>query len=888
MKKAFSILLVFIMSFIVLQSNVYAESKNSNEIITGTYQYSAIEGNNKQNQNTFLYKDSDFTKSSYVGSKSLEVLSIQVAGASLSWYGENEDKYEADSSRNDYNIKNFLTDMKFNNVTSNKYYNLEKKENSVGVIIGHKTIIQDGKEYTLLAIVPRSAGYRQEWAGNFTIGDGDLHEGFKEARDEILRFTKKYIEDNQINGDLKVWTVGYSRGAAISNMIGGFFAGGGIDYFGNSVKITPKDVYCYTIGTPSSIKDGASKNIELSVSANRLQPDYVNDTVGEAFNYTKGGTVDVDASIYNGIRNIISSDDAFALLPLEDWGFTRYGKVVPSDEGLYSEEEEFKELKSISDYVYNAYVSDGKRIKFIEKEFDLETVSIKDKISSTTQIKFFKDRLKALKATVGTSEKYSDEYQDAFKSLIGTYGMGSTLIGDSTETSNIETSEMIYPLIYTYLAYASEELQKEGKASSEKEAVSIVVEDLLTNYMDADIDRKNFTIDDFVKVVLKYVADNEDKEISDKVVSGIVSIVPDDYKSLLPMILNPFTTSDEPTTEEALKAFIKACYYGPDPASPAYEEYKTPEDARQLLYMTMIIAVGADTPGLQELIQEEGGSRLDGHGKFKDFVGLMLTQAKQEKDAEGQVIKTYADLGELADVKLSDLIDKLLQGAIDKSEEIYGTEYKNDFQKQVNGIKDNITKSRELISALFFYTKDGYDVVKSIDNTLTLIENAYLIAIPHADEIYLSLSRTSNRYNDDYECIKGNNQTIDPNNSDLALSFDFDYYLFKDTGKLYIDGKEVPKDKYRISKGSTVITIDSSYLRTLADGEHQIIARIDNQDVPATFTISKSKDPDPAPSDDDKKKNPGTRDNIIVYISLLGISILGIFGTGMYFKKGKK
>ena len=75
-------------------------------------------------------------------------------------------------------------------------------------------------------------------------------------------------------------------------------------------------------------------------------------------------------SVYNGIRNIISSDDAVTLLPPEKWGFTRYGKVIASDEGLYSEEEMLKELKSISKYVYNTYTTDGKRTKFTEKSFD--------------------------------------------------------------------------------------------------------------------------------------------------------------------------------------------------------------------------------------------------------------------------------------------------------------------------------------------------------------------------------------------------------------------------------------------------------------------------------------------------------------------------------------
>ena len=65
-------------------------------------------------------------------------------------------------------------------------------------------------------------------------------------------------------------------------MLGGFFAGGGIDYFGDTVSITPEDVYCYTIGTPRTIKDGLDKNVELSVSANRDSDEYKDDTEGEA------------------------------------------------------------------------------------------------------------------------------------------------------------------------------------------------------------------------------------------------------------------------------------------------------------------------------------------------------------------------------------------------------------------------------------------------------------------------------------------------------------------------------------------------------------------------------------------------------------------------------
>ncbi len=875
MKKFFHVL--FIMLLVISPITVLAESKNSDEIITGTYQFSAIEGNNKQLQNTFVYKDSDFTKSSFKGSKSLETLSIQLAGSSLSWYGKEIDKYEIDFSQNDYNIKKFMSIMKFNNIESNKYYNSEKKENSMGVIIGQKKIIQDGKEYTLLAIIPRSAGYKQEWAGNFIIGSGDVHEGFKSARDEILRFTKKYIEKNNIKGNLKVWTTGYSRGAAVSNMVGGFFAGGGIDYFGNEVSITPEDVYCYTIGTPTSIKNGTSKNIELSVSANRSTDDYANDTEGVAFHYTKGGTISVNDSIYNGVRNIISQNDAFSLLPPEQWGFTRYGKVVNSYEKLYSTEEMLKELKSISEYVYKEYTTDGKIKEFSEKTFDLKTLSIVDKKSNVSQIEFVKNRLNGLVSKIGTNKIYNDEYQAALTSAIGTYGMIAALTGDIENNISMETSEMIYPLIYSYLAYVSDELQREGRANSEEEAVAIVVEDLLTYFTGTQIDKATFTIDDFVKIVLKYLADNENEPVSEQAISGIVNLIPDNYKSLLSM-LDTFSINDQKTAEENLKAFIRACYYGADPESEAYETYKEPEKVRHILYMTMLISQANDMPELQNLMMSQEGI-LDGHGKFEDFIEIIIEKVKTEKDDDGKIINTYATIGELADEKLKDLIDKLLSNSIEKSQEIYGIDYKKDLQKQVNNFKQNITKTREAISQLFFYTEDGYNVGKSIENTITLIENAYLFAMPHFDEIYLALSRTSNRYDDEYDCIKGNGQTIDlSQNSNLSFSFSFDYYLFKDLGKIYIDGEEISKDKYSISKGSTVITINSSYLNTLQEGKHTIIAKMNEKEAEGSFIISKNAK---------TEKNPQTDDNIMLYIAMLGLSMLGLTCTKIYLKKRK-
>ena len=913
MKKRSILLMILALLF---TWNVNAKVENSKEIITGNYQFSAIEGNNKQNQNTFVYKDSDFTKSSFIGSKSLEVLSIQVAGASLSWYGEKEDPYELNPANNAYNIRNFLKEMKFNDVETNKYYDTEKKENSVGAIIGQKTIIEDGESYTLLAVFPRSAGYKQEWVGNFTIGDGDIHEGFKSARDEILRFTKEYINKHNIKGKLKIWTSGYSRGAAISNMLGGFFAGGGIEYFGSDVSITPRDVYCYTIGTPSSVKNGVSKNIELSVSGNRDGDDYKNDTKGEAFNYTKGGTLSLDDEVYGGVRNIISSDDAFPLLPPGAWGFTVYGKVISSRDGLSSEEDALKELKKISEYVYDSYTDNGKSKSFSIKSFDLTTLEIVEVTKNASQIDFVKERFSGLTAKIATNKAFYDEhYQDALKSLIGTYGMVATITSGAGE--GISTSDIVGPLIYSYFAYVSTELQEEGIAHSETEAITIAFEKLLTYFTGQVIDDDTFTIDEFIKLFTKYISDNDDKPIADTIISEIIQMVPYDYQSLLG-IFKAFSTKTSPTTEDGIKAFFKACYYGPDPASQAALFYADDVKVRELLYMTMIFAVGGQYPDIEDLLHGENDA-ITGEAKFQEFMDVMLKMLRTEKDENGVEVKVYQNMAELADDKLLALIDGVLPTIIEKSEELYGKEYRNDLEKHVNNLKQNISKAREVLIILFMHSENGYDTKKAIEGAITFIDNAYQIAMPHFDEIYLALSRHSTRYEEIYDCIYGNGQEYDLDSEEgLKFVFDFDYNTFKEKGKLFIDNEEVPRSKYTIKEGSTIVILNEDYASSLSKGDHDLLAQMDNFKVDAEFTVSQTKEeeseilPGGKDNDQDKKETtteeiqdetklpdeeqkeevivpeedtPKTFDNIYVWISIMVISISLLMSSTYFIKK---
>ena len=250
----------------------------------GVYQYTSNENGNKQETDDFQWYDS-FTRSSFEGCDHLRLLSAQVAISSASYYGAEEDAYEQDHSDLGRNVKAMLTAMGFEDVEANAWYAAEAQENSAAVAVGHRSIEADGKAYTLLAVIPRSAGYKQEWAGNFTVGSGLIHEGFKAARDEDLRFVKQYIGAHGITGDIKVWISGHSRGAAVANILGAKLT----DRFGAD------SVYAYTFATPRTVRG--------------------------------------DYPAYDNIFNVINPCDMVPMLPLEAWGFERYGidRVLPVD-----------------------------------------------------------------------------------------------------------------------------------------------------------------------------------------------------------------------------------------------------------------------------------------------------------------------------------------------------------------------------------------------------------------------------------------------------------------------------------------------------------------------------------------------------------------------------
>lgn len=877
--KIISLILFLIMVLNVSMSiiNVFATENNISEVIKGVYSFTSNELNNIQLEDVFEYSDDCFKRSSFIGCEHLEILSAQLSIASASRYGFEEDHYEIDPSNNAYNIVNLLKDMKFEDVSTNKYYTIEKQENSTGVAVGHKTITVSGKEYTLLVIVPRSAAYKQEWAGDFIVGDGDIHGGFKAARDEILRYVKKYINENNISGDIKVWTTGHSRGAALANMIGGFFAGGGIEYFENKVSITPEDVYCYTYATPRTVKDNLDKNIELSVAGNRTDELYKDDTIGETFTYTKGGKVNVKDDVYKGIRNFISSHDIFPMLPPKEWGFTHYGTYIPVDHGVITEEAMLNELKQISPFAYNQYVNGVNQNTFEFKTFDLKTLSIvKDKKQDKNMNfgNFLEERMKGLTYNASTNKLYFDlKYEEALKSLAGVYGLAQQLFDEE-----ISEDDLIEPLVFSYLAYASERLQQEEKATSENEAITIALIELLEFFTEEKIDKNTFTVDQFVELFSKYYYENENKPIITELNSEIVKIIPEDYKTMLTMLFGQFhkdyTYENPVSLEDGLKEFIKACYNGPDPESAVADSFSSAKDVRKLLYSILSVAFPDIEPAF---INEEGN--YSGEGSFENFIQKIVPMLLTVKDEDGNVINNYSNVAEAADDKLVNAIDKILENPIKLSEEKHNLAYKNALVKHVQGMKDNISELREAITYSLLYTESGFNVEEQIRNIATFIGNSNIVPLAHYNEINIAYAKATKYFDcgyekhdiepDKYKYIEGNNQNFNvTKDKKLSFKLNIDYDKFVQQGKIIIDEKEISRENYTITKGSTIITFNDDFTKTLSNGTHKIVAMVDDGLAETEFNIT--------------IENPQTGDNIMLSIIMIFISTIGLLTTSIY------
>lgn len=151
-----------------------------------------------------------------------------------------------------------------------------------------------GGKDTLVVLPIRGGGYGGEWSSNFhlfgnTNSLSGNHIGFQTAAEDVKKGLDSYVKGLDIQGDLKLWVTGFSRGAATANLLGRILNNSIV----GGVSVSRSDIYVYTFATPA----GASYS-----SAEKI----------------------FDPNIFN----IVSPVDLVPRVAPSKWEFTRYGTTL--------------------------------------------------------------------------------------------------------------------------------------------------------------------------------------------------------------------------------------------------------------------------------------------------------------------------------------------------------------------------------------------------------------------------------------------------------------------------------------------------------------------------------------------------------------------------------
>lgn len=150
----------------------------------------------------------------------------------------------------------------------------------------------------------------------------------------------------------------------------------------------------------------------------------------------------------------------------------------------------------------------------------------------------------------------------------------------------------------------------------------------------------------------------------------------------------------------------------------------------------------------------------------------------------------------------------------------------------------------------------------------------------------------------EYKVIEGADQTYTIDQSaEARFRINADYSLFDK--KVYVDDILVDGANYTSESGSTIITFSKEYIDTLAIGQHTLkVAFTDGGEAKTTFTIARqfeenNNNENVSLNAENKKEmkddgsNPKTGDNVMLYIAIVSMSIIGLGATTVAVKKNQ-
>ncbi len=196
------------------------------------------------------------------------------------------------------------------------------------VYIGHRTVTYGGEERDVFFLIVRGTnGTNAEWSSNFDVGantaeytsmtgshadwkNQNNHKGFDVTTNRILKAFNQYVGELQNSGQLSsggkrsIFISGHSRGAAIANLLGAHFE-----------------------------DDSAYKSFTYTMAAP----------------YT---TTVSSAGSYQSIFNIVNTDDLVPYLPLEHWGFKRYGRDLKLSAEVFEDKNPFGDSVETFEFLF--------------------------------------------------------------------------------------------------------------------------------------------------------------------------------------------------------------------------------------------------------------------------------------------------------------------------------------------------------------------------------------------------------------------------------------------------------------------------------------------------------------------------------------------------------
>lgn len=264
----------------------------------------------------------DFFKSPDQYNPALSTTSLILSNAVYS--GGNGFKYDA--SGGNVHADDMLVYHGFNKVESHDLKKTYKDDYLTAFDLGYREVTYNGKTKTIVAVVVRGTDDSvEEWSNNFDMGNPDdgknswtskYHKGFYQTEERVRKLLDQYVDGLNLSSDVTYWITGHSRGAAIANILSAKLIDDG------------NEVFAYTFATPSVIMDSSAENEK-----------------------------------YDSIFNIINTSDVVPYLPLELWGFKRFGQ----NKTLTYNRELIKEwMNQTSQYTYS-YFSEN-TLNFIMKQ----------------------------------------------------------------------------------------------------------------------------------------------------------------------------------------------------------------------------------------------------------------------------------------------------------------------------------------------------------------------------------------------------------------------------------------------------------------------------------------------------------------------------------------